>query len=140
MTDTDIQDRLVEAEKRISGFEELAFSFGDILNTRTERYEINFDEIKKRLDHLDRMVAMLQTDVRDLRAGVTAQLKAQDEHIADVGARLTRLEQRVGSLEAMVASLDAKVEAGLTSLHTKIDAGLAALSAKLDLVIGRLGG
>lgn len=153
MSDTDFQERLGQAEHRIKGFEELAFSFGDILNTRTERYEVNFDEIKKRLDHLDRMVAMLQTDVRDLRSGVTAQLIAQDQRIADVVLRLTRLEDKVASLDARVASieailtsmeaglasLDTKVDTGLASLHTKVDAAHAALSAKLDLVIGKLG-
>ena len=146
MSDTDFQERLGQAEHRIKGFEELAFSFGDILNTRTERYEVNFDEIKKRLDHLDRMVAMLQTDVRDLRSGVTAQLIAQDQRIADVVLRLTRLDARVASIEAILtsmeaglASLDTKVDTGLASLHTKVDAAHAALSAKLDLVIGKLG-
>ena len=67
---------------------------------------IRFDEINGRLNLLDRQASLLLRDLRDIRAGVTRQLIAQDQEIAiiktDIATLNTFVAGEVGTLKEML--------------------------------------
>ena len=145
MSDADTIERLNKAEERIRGIEELAFAFSDTLNTRTGRYDAEFNEIRSRLGLIDRAITMLQNDVRDLRSGVTSQLKLQDRTIAEL---VVKIEAQAQQLDAQAQQLDA-VAQQLGTQAQQLDAvaqhldrqsqQLSKFDSKLDAIIAKLG-
>ena len=85
-TTTDVLD------KRLTDLETIVWDIPSLLTVRTAKYEASFAEISIRLDKLERAVAMLQTDVRDLRNGVARFMAESDARMRSLEARMERLE------------------------------------------------
>ena len=130
MTDTDLADRMTKAEHKIADIESLAFSFGDMLNTRVGRFDAEFTDIRSRFSYLDRAIGMLQTDVRDLRSGVTHQLRGQDD-------RLRAIEQRLEAVESGQRTIEQRLEA-VESGQQVIAGRFAPIESKLDRILQKL--
>lgn len=84
-------------EKRLSDVENLVWDIPNILNTRFARFEAALADNTTRLASLERTIASLQTDMRDLRGGVTRQLIEQDRRLADIGGKLDAILQRLST-------------------------------------------
>ena len=71
-----------------------------MLNLRLSRFDtaitalrVSIEDNTSRLAGLERLMGLMQADMRDLRGGVTRQLSAQDEELRVIGVRLTSLEK-----------------------------------------------
>jgi hypothetical protein len=84
-------------EKRVTDLESIYTDMPQLLNLR-------FDEVNGRLNLLDRQMATVIRDLRDIRGGVTRQLVAQDGEIAG-------LKTDMAGLKADMAGLNAKFDA-----------------------------
>jgi chromosome segregation ATPase len=128
-------------DKRVTDIETVVWSLPNLLTDRMTGVQAALTTLSARVEHVERMQTMLQTDTRDMRGGVTRQLVAQDQTIRDVVARLERLEQRQERLEQRVAGVETALKDQEKRL-AGIDASIAALdknvTAKLDQIISRL--
>lgn len=79
-------------DKRVTELENLVWEIPNLLNTRFARFEAALADNTARIASVERAMTTLQTDVRDLRGGVTRQLVEQ-------GRRLGAMEQRLGAIE-----------------------------------------
>jgi chromosome segregation ATPase len=86
-------------DERVEALEALYTDLPGILNTRLENLSRRIDENNDRMGLLDRQLATLTRDIRDLRAGVTRQLLAQDERISEILKLSVAIEARLGALE-----------------------------------------
>jgi len=84
-------------EKRIADVENLVWEIPNILNTRFARFEAALADNTVRLANLERQISAMQTDVRDLRGGVTRQLVAQDERLSAMQEQLAEILRRLPS-------------------------------------------
>lgn len=82
-------------EKRIADVENLVWEIPNILNTRFARFEAALADNTARLASLERQMAAMQTDMRDLRGGVTRQLVAQDERLGAIEAKMDEILRRL---------------------------------------------
>ena len=134
-------------EKRVGDIESLVWEIPNILNLRFERFQTEHAFFRKaiedntdRLKAIERIIALVQADMRDLRGGVTHQLVAQDETIRDLVKRLDALEgevkrqfatidQRLKALEMGQAALE-KRQAALAKGQDALAKGQGALEAR----------
>ena len=140
MTDTDLIDRMTAVELRVRELERLAYhDLADILNVRFSRVDRDIAEAKEqaaamgqRLGKIEQATTMLQTDVRDLRNGMTAQFRAQGQQIADLAAQTkAQFAEVAAQTKAQFADVTAQVKAQ--------GARLDAMDAKLDAILAKLG-
>jgi len=103
-------------DKRVTELETLVWDVPNLLNVRFARFETELASLRTaisdntgRLTAIERAMFMIQTDMRDLRGGVTRQLIAQDERIASVQAELATVKADVSTLKSDVATLKADV-------------------------------
>jgi hypothetical protein len=89
MADTDTID------KRVSDLETLVWDIPNLLNARFQRFEAALADNTARLASVERTLTGLQTDVRDLRGGVTRQLVAQDGRLAAIESKLDEALSRL---------------------------------------------
>lgn len=82
-------------EKRVTDVENLVWEIPSLLNTRFARFETALADNTARLASLERTIASMLTDVRDLRGGVTRQLVAQDQRLASIEAQLGEILKRL---------------------------------------------
>ncbi len=68
-------------DKRVSDLEDLLADIPQMLSLRLEGITAAQQESTARIGFLDKQMAMLIRDVRDMRSGVTRQLKVQDERL-----------------------------------------------------------
>jgi chromosome segregation ATPase len=138
-------------EQRVEDLEDIVADIPALVNLRLENMISNQQEANDRIALLDRQIATLTRDVRDLRGGVTRQLKAQDVEIAevkatvmDVNIRLTRVEADVAALKADVAVLKTAVAAlttavaALTTDVASLNTGIATVQVGIDEILARL--
>lgn len=128
MTDMDI------IEKRLRDLESFYTDLPEILNLRHERLETaardhsaRFDEINGRLNLMDRQMAMLTRDVRDMRSGVTRQLIEMDQ-------RLVAQQADIKALQADMAAVKSTLKTDVSALKTDVSALKTDVSAlKADI-------
>ena len=89
-------------DKRVTDLETLVWDIPNLLNTRFSRFDTEFASLRgaitdntSRLASLERAMALLQTDMRDLRGGVTRQLVSQDERLKTIEQKLDEVLQRL---------------------------------------------
>ena len=111
-------------EKRLTDLETLVWDIPNLLNARFTRFDTEFVSLRgaltdmtTRVAALERAMTGLQTDMRDLRGGVTRQLIEQDKRLADQEKRLGAIENKIGTLDDKLA----KQGAHLGKIEQKID-------------------
>ena len=89
-------------EKRLTDLETLVWDIPNLLNARFTRFDTEFVSLRgaltdmtTRVAALERTMTGLQTDMRDLRGGVTRQLIEQDKQLKDQNMRLGTIEQKI---------------------------------------------
>ena len=128
-----------DPKRRLRDLELLVYDNPGILNLRLERIDMAWSELSHRLSLVDRQIATLTRDVREMRAAVTRQLVAQDQRFASIEQKLVALDDRLVAVESRLSSIEKKlvaqdgrlvaVESRLSSIDTKLDAVLAKLGA-----------
>lgn len=119
-----------ELDKRLTDLEALITDFPGMINLRFESLTAAQSEMTARMNLLDRQLATLTRDVRDMRAAITRQLLGQDERFAAIERRLDGLERRLDGLEQRMEKLEQRLDG-----H---DRRFASVEAKLDQVIALL--
>ena len=138
-------------DHRVSVLEEFFTDLPEMVNLRFERMNGALSEINVRLNLQDKQLAALTRDVRDMRAGVTRQLIAQDQRLAAQDAMLASHDTRLSAIEAHLATNDTRlggietrlgdIEAHLATNDTRlggIKADIKGVDDKLDQVLRAL--
>jgi uncharacterized coiled-coil protein SlyX len=96
-------------EKRVTDIETLVWDIPNLLNLRFTRFETEVASLRgaiadntSRVASVERAMAAMQIDMRDLRGGVTRQLVEQDRVLNAMG---TSLKEQDGVLATMGTSL-----------------------------------
>jgi chromosome segregation ATPase len=124
-------------EQRVEDLEDIVADIPALVNLRLENMISNQQEANDRIALLDRQIATLTRDVRDLRGGVTRQLKAQDVEIAEVKATVMDVNTRLTRVEADVAVLKTDVAALKTDVAS-LSTGIATVQVGIDEILARL--
>ena len=82
--------------------ENLLWELPNLLNTRFTRFDAELSALRvaisdntKRVESLERTMTLIQTDMRDMRGGVTRQLVEQDKRLAVIETKIDRLEAKI---------------------------------------------
>ena len=124
-----------DVEKRLNELESLVWDLPNLIDLRLGRVESSYVEVSGRLSRIDRTLVVLQTDMRDLRGGVTRQLVAQDARLARMEERIEHIEERIERMEGPLVGIEkqmAEFKSELSGLKESTSAMLAAILAKLD--------
>jgi len=78
-------------DRRPTDVEGLVTDLPDIVNLRFERIVATQSEVNARLNIIDKQMATLTRDVRELRGAVTRQLLAQDQRLMQNDERLQKI-------------------------------------------------
>lgn len=131
------------SEKRVGDMESLVWEIPNILNLRFERFQTEHAFFRKaiedntdRLKSIERIMMLVQADMRDRRSGVTRQLVAQDETIR---ALVKRVEALDGEVNRQFATIDQRLKA-LEVGQTALERRQAALEKGLDALEKRQAG
>ena len=94
-------------EERVNELESLVWDLPNLLNTRLARIDAELASLRAaiadnttRLASLERIMTALQTDMRDLRGGVTRQLVEQDRRLITMADQLTEILNRLRTRSA----------------------------------------
>ena len=117
-------------EQRVSDMEDLIADIPHLVNLRLEGVMSSLHETNSRIALIDRQFSGFVRDLRDLRGGVTRQLMAQDEQIAEIKAKVTGLEVDMNTVKSDVASLKFDVSSLKTDL-VKVQNGITVLLSRL---------
>jgi hypothetical protein len=82
-------------DKRVTDLENPVWEIPNLLNTRFARFEAALADNTARVASVERAMTVLQTDLRDLRGGVTRQLVEQDGRLGGIEQRLGGVEQKL---------------------------------------------
>jgi septal ring factor EnvC (AmiA/AmiB activator) len=100
------------SDKRLTEPETLVWEIPNLLNTRFARFETEFVSVRgaiadntARLASLERTMIALQTDMRDLRGGVTRQLVEQDRRLGAIEQKLAEQDRRLAGIEQQLAEV-----------------------------------
>jgi len=124
-------------EQRVKDIEDLIADLPELMSLRLESVAAAQSETAARVSLLDKQMAMVLREMRDLRGGVTRMLLAQDKRIAAMEARLGAMETRFDSMEARLDGIEAKLIAH-DELFGILDGQLSAMDTKLDAILSRL--
>jgi chromosome segregation ATPase len=99
--------------------------------------------LDEKVDHIQRDVTELKTDVKRVEAKLDEKVSALDAKVDQkFGALDAKLDEKVSALDAKVdqkfGALDAKVDQKFGSLDAKLDEKVSALDAKVDQKFGSL--
>jgi hypothetical protein len=90
------------SEERLTELETLVWDIPNLLNTRLSRIDAELASVRAaiadntaRLASLERIMTALQTDMRDLRGGVTRQLVEQDRRLITMADQLAEILNRL---------------------------------------------
>lgn len=104
-------------EKRVAEVETLVWEIPNLMNLRFGRYETELSSMRTaivdntgRLVAVERAMIMIQTDMRDLRGGVTRQLIAQDQRLADLEQGLLAMRGDVAGIKDDIAGTKSDTE------------------------------
>lgn len=89
-------------DERVTELESFYTDLPEILNLRFERMDAQLSELSGRFNLMDRQIAALTRDVRDLRGGVTRHLVDQGKRLTAMEARLDRMDGRLDKMEALL--------------------------------------
>jgi hypothetical protein len=110
-------------DKRVTELDTLVWEIPNLLNARFARFETEFISVRgaiadntTRLASLERTMTALQTDMRDLRAGVTRQLVEQDRRLGAIEQQLAVQDRRLATMKSDVAAIKADVAEVLSRL------------------------
>ena len=127
----------VTLEKRVTELETFVWDMPNLINMRFSRFDTEFTALRGaitdntgRLQAVERAMTMLQTDMRDLRGGVTRQLLAQDAQLREIRAQIGGLESDVGTLKSDVGTLKSDVSELKTSV-ANIESGMQELLQRI---------
>lgn len=128
---------LEELTIRVDKLEDLIADIPSLLSLRLENLQAGHAETSGRLNLIDKQLANLTRDVRDLRGALTRQLLAQDAKLDAQDAKIDALDAKLDAQGAKIDAQGAKLEAQdakLDALNAKLDAQ----DAKLDAILARL--
>ena len=109
---------LDDIPNRLHQLENIVFDIPNILNIRLDAFKSMIDANGSRLGQIEKTLGMLQTDVRDMRSGVTFQLRLQMDDLARFAVQLKTQDERLGGVEQRLE---------------RIEGLLGAIAAKLDI-------
>ena len=106
-------------DEHVTDLETIYTDLPEIMNLRFERFNAQASEINSRLGLMDKQFAALTRDVRDLRSGMTAQLRLlieaqrsqgeelrkQGEELRKQGEELRKQGEKLDRQEAMLAEI-----------------------------------
>ena len=111
-----IGDMTENLDKRVADLEALIADLPELLNVRFQRVDATLSEFTARFNLLDKQMAMLVRDMRDLRGGVTSQLVEQDKRLTAIEQKLDGHDRRLAAMESDVAAIRADVKEILNRL------------------------
>jgi chromosome segregation ATPase len=111
-----IGDMTENLDKRVADLEALIADLPELLNVRFQRVDATLSEFTARFNLLDKQMAMLVRDMRDLRGGVTRQLVEQDKRLTAIEQKLDGHDRRLAAMESDVAAIRADVKEILNRL------------------------
>jgi hypothetical protein len=82
---------LEDLDRRHTDVEGLVTDLPEIINLRFERTVATQSEVNARLNILDKQMATLTRDLRDMRGAVTRQLLAQDQRLKGIDETLQEI-------------------------------------------------
>ena len=100
-----------ELERRVAELENFYTDIPEMLNLRLDRNDAAHAEHSARLSIIDKQLAALTRDVRDMRGGVTRQLTGQDQRLAAMEQRMTAMDQRLAAMEQRMTAMDQRLAA-----------------------------
>ena len=130
--------------KRVENMEDLIADIPVLLNARLETIAAGYNETGARLVVIDKQLAILTRDLRDMRGAVTRQLLAQDERLREIDARFDAHDSKFTTIDEKLASMDGKlaeIREHLTAIAGRVEAHsskYAAMDQKLDIILDRL--
>lgn len=113
-----------EPERRVAQLESFYTDIPEMMNLRLDRNDAAHAEHSARLSIIDKQLAALTRDVRDMRGGITRQLMGQDQRLTAIEQRLTALERRQDANDARFDTIDRRqigMEAQLTRIITLLE-------------------
>jgi archaellum component FlaC len=145
-------------ERRVTEVETLVWEIPNLLNVRFARFETEIASLRGaivdntgRLAAMERAMTMVQTDMRDLRGGVTRQLVAQDARIGEIAQQVADVKTEIGGVRAEIGGMRAEIggmKADIGGMKAEIGgmkaeiggmkAEIGGLQAKIDEVLRRL--
>lgn len=133
-----------ELERRVGELENFYIDIPEMLNLRLDRNDAAHAEHSARLSIIDKQLAALTRDVRDMRGGITRQLTGQDQRLGAMEQRLTALEQHQPVLDRRLTGVEQRltgVEQRLTGVEqrlTGVEQRLTGIEQRLDGVDAQL--
>jgi chromosome segregation ATPase len=131
-------------EKRVADIEALITDLPELLNIRFERVDHSLSEHTARFNLLDKQMAMLVRDMRDLRGGVTRQLLEQDRRLSSIDQKLEGQDRRLGTIEQKLegqdrrlGTIEQKLE-GQDKHRGAIESDVAAIRTDITEILSRL--
>ena len=116
--------------KRVEQMEDLIADIPVMLNLRLETIAGGYTETGARLAVIDKELANLTRDVRDMRGAVTRQLIAQDERLRSMEAKLETVSARLDGHDKKLATMSEQLAI--------INDRLSAQSQKFEAIFERL--
>ena len=110
-------------EGRVQDIEDLIADIPQMISLRMESLTASQQEASARIGLLDKQMAMVLREMRDLRGGVTRMLVAQDAEIAAIKTDVLALKGDVSGIETRIAKIEGDV--------AEIKAGMHAILARL---------
>lgn len=135
-------------EQRLSELETIVWELPARVDARFERFDGEFAAMRlaladntKRLVQLERAVVMLQTDVRDIRAGLTRSLAEMREQIEGFGKRLdeltAELREQIGLLVKRQGELASEMRERAAGLMARLDEHATETRRRFDQMAAR---
>ena len=116
-------------EERVIDLETFYTDLPQLLNLRLDAQDAP-------LSLTDKHIALFTREMRDMRAGVTIQLRLQGERLDGMDQRLTAVETRLTTVEARLTAVETK----LGTLETTVAAMGQALGGRMSQLEARFGG
>ncbi len=123
-----------QLERRVAELENFYTDIPEMMNLRLDRNDAAHAEHSARLSIIDKQLAALTRDVRDMRGGITRQLTGQDHRIASLEERLTGMEQGLTGMEQRLTGMEER----LTALELQQQTFESKMTQRLDSVDAQL--
>ena len=118
-------------EGRVQEIEDLIADIPQMMSLRLESLTAAQQDASARIGLLDKQMAMMMREMRDLRGGVTRMLVAQDAEIAAIKADVTEFKAGLASIKGDVTEFKAGL-AGIKGDVTEFKAGLASIKGDVS--------